>query len=91
MFLGVFCGTTLYMITLSKIFIKINMCIFSFIKQIVAVLIKIFKIPIKIITNILKKVVLKPVLLVFVNLKRILKEYAGKPLNIIKNSTKAKK
>ena len=88
MFLGVLCGITLYMITLSKIFIKINLCILSFIKQIVNILIKI---PTRIITDILTKVVFKPISFVFVNLKRILEEYAKKLLNMIKFNNKAKK
>ena len=83
MFLGVFCGVTLYMITLSRMFIKINVHILSFIKQIIDIFIRIFKVPIKIIMNILRKIIFKPILFVFVNLKRILKEYIKRPLNML--------
>ena len=67
MFLGILCGITLYMITLSKMFIKINVCILKFIKQLAIILIGIFKVPIRIIANILRKVIFKPIVFVFVN------------------------
>ncbi len=91
MFLGAFCGITLYMITLSKIFIKINVYILNFIKKIISIFIKIFKIPIELITNIIKKAVLNPIILVCKNLKRILTETFKKRFNMTKYYNKAKK
>ena len=78
MFLGVLCGVTLYMITLSKIFIKINVCILTFIKQIISLIIEVFNIPIKIISNILKKVIFNPILFIFAKLSKTFKEYVKK-------------
>lgn len=74
MFLGVFCGITLYMITLSKIFIKVNVSILNFIKKIIGIILKIFEIPFKIIGNILGKFIFKPIKHIFSNLKMIYKK-----------------
>lgn len=91
MFLGVFCGVTLYMITLSQIFIKINVYILTFIKKVASILFKIFNIPIKIVMNILKKFLFKPMLSIFVSFKRISENYAEKAFNTLKFKDKVKK
>ena len=91
MFLGAFCGIVLYILTLSNIFIKINVYIINLIKKIINVIIKIFNIPIKIILNIFKKVIFNPILFVFGNLREFLNKYAEKYLNKLKYKSKAKK
>ena len=91
MFLGAFCGIVLYILTLSNIFIKINVYIINLIKKIINVIIKIFNIPIKIILNIFKKVIFNPILFVFGNLREFLNKYAEKYLNKLKYKNKAKK
>lgn len=87
MFLGAFCGITLYMLTLSTIFIKINVYILNFIKKILSIIIKIFNIPI----NIIKKVIISPIWTIFMKLSNNCKKIAKKSLNIIEYSNKAKK
>ncbi len=84
MFLGAFCGITLYMITLSKIFIKVNVLILNSVKKVINIIIKIFGIPIKMVINILKKVLFKPIWSIFINLKK----YVEKNLNLKKYSNK---
>lgn len=91
MFLGVLCGATLYMITLSKIFIKVNVCILSFIKKVISIIFKIFNIPIKIIKNILTKTIFKPISFIFVKLDNFIKKNVKKSINILKINNKAKK
>lgn len=91
MFLGVFCGATLYMIILSKIFIKVNVYILNFIKRIISIVVKIFSFPIKIVINILIKVIFKPMSFVFVKLDNFLRKYTKKSLDTLKISNKAKK
>lgn len=91
MFLGIFCGAILYLITLSKIFIKINVCILNFIKQIITIIIRILSAPIKIVVNILIKFLLKPICNILVKLKNIIGEHVKSSLIILKNSNKAKK
>lgn len=90
MFLGVFCGATLYMITLSKIFIKVNVYILNFIKQIINIIMKIFNFPIKIVINILIKFIFKPISFIFIKLDNFIKKYAKKSINTLKISNKAK-
>lgn len=91
MFLGVFCGATIYMITLSKIFIKINVYILNFIKKILIRIIKIFSVPIKIISSIFINIVVKPTKILLIKLQHILGEYVEKLLILFKNNKKAKK
>lgn len=90
MFLGVFCGATLYMITLSKIFIKVNVCILNFIKQIISILIKIFNFPIKIVMNFLIKVIYKPISFIFIKSNNFIKKYVKKSINSLKINNKTK-
>lgn len=90
MFLGVFCGATLYMITLSKIFIKVNVCILNFIKQIISILIKIFNFPIKIVMNFLIKVIYKPISFIFIKSNNFIKKYLKKSINSLKINNKTK-
>lgn len=56
MILGIIMGAIIYALTLSNIFIKINSFIMSKIKTIMSFLYTIFKIPVKFIINIVKKV-----------------------------------
>lgn len=90
MFLGVFCGATLYMITLSKIFIKVNVCILNFIKQVISILIKIFNFPIKIVMNFLIKVIYKPISFIYIKSNNFIKKYVKKSINVLKFNNKTK-
>lgn len=87
MFLGILCGATLYMITLSKVFIKINVCILKFIKKIINIFIKIISFPLMLLISFLKNVIFKPISFIFVNIGKNIK----KSINIFKFSKKAKK
>lgn len=83
MFLGVLCGALLYMLTISKLFIKINVIIISFIKKAISIILR----PIKWILDILKNIFLKPVSAIFIRINKILKKFI---IKILKFSKKAK-
>ncbi len=91
MFLGVLCGATLYMITLSKLFIKVNVSILNFIKKIITIILKIINIPIRIVKNILTKTIFKPISFIFVKSDNFVKKNIKKSINILKINNKAKK
>lgn len=88
MFLGVFLGVALYMLTLSKIFIKINVFIIQILKKFIGIIIKILETPIKIIWKITRKIFINPLLSIFIKVKKFMT--ANFFLNISKNEHKAK-
>jgi len=76
--LGISTGLTAYMLLFSKIFIKINVLIIGFIKKVVAFIINIILYPFKLIFNILRKILLKPVSFVFINIRKNVKNSINK-------------
>lgn len=82
MFLGVFCGILIYLVTFSKFFIKINVTIISFIKKIIFGILM----PMQWIFRVAKKVIFKPISMIFINTKIILKKYMIKTNKITKKS-----
>lgn len=71
MFLGVFIGCLIYMLIFSKYFIQINVKIILIIKKIVGKIISIIIFPIKIIINLIKKILFKPIKFITININRI--------------------
>ncbi len=67
MFIGTFIGVFLYMISISTYVIKINMKIINFFKLVMGKIINIIIIPIKLV----KKIFLKPVTFIFINIRKI--------------------
>lgn len=71
MFLGIGLGVAFYMLTLSKFIILVNVKIIEFFKNIILKIFSLIMIPINIIIKVLKKIVLKPITFIFINLKKI--------------------
>lgn len=69
-FIGISTGTLLYILTVSKYFIKINTAIINFIKQIIILVTK----PIIILLKFIKKLFIKPISFIFINIKQIFKK-----------------
>ena len=72
-FVSLLLGLILYILTLSKYFIKINVTILKFIKKILFV-------PIHLIINFTKKFIILPSFCVFQKLKEFLTKWAQKPI-----------
>lgn len=64
-FLGIFIGIMIYMIFISKYFIKINVIIINFIKKVVYLLMQ----PFIIILNFTKRLIFKPISFIIINIK----------------------
>ena len=64
-FLGLFIGITLYMIFISRYFIKINVAIINFVKKIIYLLFK----PFIFLLNFTKKLIFKPISFIIINMK----------------------
>ena len=82
--IGLLIGAIIYMLSISKFFIKINVTIIRFIKNIVYKIIKILLYPIKIICNIIKKM-FKPFTFFVINLRNVMIKNNKK---VIKNTKK---
>ena len=82
-FLGIFIGIALYMIFISKYFIKINVAIINFIKKIIFLILK----PFIIILNFTKKLIFKPISFIIINMKY----FTSKNLQKFKKITKKEK
>ena len=77
-FIALFIGIVIYILALSKYIIKINVTIIKFIKSIASKIINILMFPFKIVLNLLKKVFLKPIRFIYLNIHK-------KMTNILKN------
>lgn len=71
MIVALLIGFLLYMLTISKYFIKINVAIITFIKAALYKILHFILIPVKYIVNFLKKVFNKPFMLLIINIKKL--------------------
>ena len=71
MIVALLIGFLLYMLTISKYFIKINVAIITFIKAALYKILHFILIPVKYIVNFLKKVFNKPFMLFIINIKKL--------------------
>lgn len=84
MFLGIAIGIVFYMFVFSSLFVKINVTIIVFIKEIIIKLLKLILIPFKFI----KKLFFKPISFIFINIR---KSSTNLYNNLIKIASKNKK
>ena len=85
--IGILIGVVIYILSISKYFIKINVAIINFIKKIICKIIKIFLYPIKFIFKIIKKV-FKPFSFFVINIKKIVSNCRNKMTIRVKNGNK---
>ncbi len=81
MFFGIAIGITMYMLLLSSIIIKTNVAIINFFKRIILAILNIIKLPFKYILKLIKKLFLKPISFIFINVRK-------NSTNLYKNMTK---
>jgi len=86
MFIGIFLGAGLYMLLLSKYVIKFSVTIISILKKIISFILKIILFPLQWIYKITKKLIKRPILFCFINIKKTIRQISTKILkNKIKN------
>ena len=85
MFLGVFLGCMIYMIIFSKYFININVKIIKVIKKIVSIIFT----PIKLLIKFVKKILIRPINFITININNFKIKSQNKLKNVLK-STKNK-
>lgn len=87
-FLGIILGISIYILTISKYFMKITVGIISIIKQIVK---KIIIYPLKFILNIVKKLLFRPISFIIINIRKIFTKNKITFLHYFKNIKKSQK
>lgn len=90
MFLGLLIGCSLYMLTISKYFIKINVFILTTLTNILKKIISILYIPFKYLKKILTKIFFKPISFIIINIRKMMSNTFTKSKNILKNNKKLK-
>lgn len=86
-FIGISIGIVVYMISISKYFIKINVQIITFMKKIVILFTK----PFKFLFKIAKKIFFKPISFIIININNLFKKIFKKFKKTTKITKKAKK
>lgn len=82
--LAIIIGVIIYTLTISRLFIKFSVSVIDSIKKAISKVLNIIAYPIKIIFKFLKKVFLKPINFLFINIRRTM----SKPVELIKKSIK---
>ena len=88
MFVGIFIGTLLYILLISKYIIKASVSIIKILKKIVTFIFKIIVFPIQSIYKIIKNILRKPILVCILNIKKTIRQIGTK---IYKNKNKKTK
>lgn len=88
MFGGIFIGTLLYMLLISKYIIKTSVSVIKFLKKVITVIFKIVIFPIQSIYKIIKNILRKPILFCIINIKKTIRQIGTK---IYKNKNKKTK
>ena len=88
-FIGIILGSLFYMLTISKYFVKISVCIVLAIKTIIDKIWTIVNFPFKILFKIIRKVFFKPISFISINLKKV--KNAKNCINFGKKDKKSKK
>lgn len=86
-FLGIILGVLVYMLTLSKLFIKINVTIITFLKNIFGKMIKILIYPFQCIIKLLQRIFFRPFSFIIINFKKIISQLT-KSLQKVGNKAK---
>ncbi len=91
MFIGVAVGVTIYILLFSNFFIKVNVKIITFIKGIIKKILQLITYPIKIVFKVLKRILLKPISFIFINIRKNITNFTRIISNNIKNIKKPSK
>ena len=87
MFAGLIIGFIVYMVTLSKYFISINVKIITFLKNLILKILRVIAFPFITIYKFLKRLIFKPITFMTINIMGILKKFVKK-LNFFNKNTK---
>ncbi len=80
-FLGIMLGLTIYFILFSKVFIKVNVKIIQIIKKLLQITIKVILYPLKVIFGFIRKILLRPISFIFINIRKNITDILKKIVN----------
>lgn len=86
MFIAIIIGMVIYFSFISKLIIKANLTIINFLKKIFMALYNIIKIPFNIIYKLIKKIVIKPIIFIILNIREHFTKIAKKTINLVKTT-----
>ena len=93
-FVAILLGIAMYILTISKFIIKSSVFIITFAKKILEKIIFLITYPIKLLFNVIKKIFLRPITFIYINIRKILSKPVKniqKTKNRIKNYKKTNK
>ncbi len=90
MFLAIGLGITCYMLLFSSFIIKTNVVIINFFKKIISIIFNIIKLPFKYILKLIKKLFLKPVSFIIINIRKNSTNLYNNMIKITKNKKQQK-
>ena len=91
MLIAVLLGLIIYMLSISRYIIKVNVKIINLFKTIILKIISIILIPFKYIVKIFRKIFFRPVSFIIINVKKFSTNYLKKFSNKLKNNKKSVK
>ena len=78
MFIGVFIGALIYILTISKYIIRISVKVIKLLKSVISGIICYITFPVKKLIELMKKVVLKPICFIFINFRKFIYNFLQK-------------
>lgn len=86
MFLAIIIGVISYMLLLSSYVIKVNVKIINILKKIVLKIFAILALPLKFIFEFIKKIFLKPISFIIINIRKISTNFFKNIIKVLKNN-----
>lgn len=89
--IGIVLGILIYILTVSKYIIKFSVTVIHFFKSIISKILDIISYPIKLILNILKKVLFRPISFIFINIRKSFTKNSRNAFDFFKKTNKSTK
>ena len=81
MILGMIIGVLIYMLTISKYFIKFSLSVLNILKKVFGTIIKIISSPFKIIHKVTEKIIFRPISNIFISISKNINKFVKKMKN----------
>ena len=81
MILGMIIGVLIYMLTISKYFIKFSLSVLNILKKVFGTIIKIISYPFKIIHKVTEKIIFRPISNIFISISKNINKFVKKMKN----------
>lgn len=89
--IGIVLGISIYILTISKYIIKFSVTVITFSKNIISKIFDIISYPVKLILNMLRKILFRPISFIFINIRKTSTKTTINIFNFFKKTNKATK